>query len=352
MQQSVISWLNPGGSLGRCSFCHAKFAPPQSCPDCGSQLHQECWEASGKCPSLGCGQDAESLPRTRVPPWSLITLAFAGAAVACGLNYLAGLPARRVHRNDREHAAEEAWADTLEAWRDCREAKEDNDPAAVREARRRTRDSLERAVQILEAEGIYWRFTRCVELTRALAQSRVPWHALFWDVQGLYRKGVSLHSRWTDAYRRDHPEAAFLKFEATTRLEEAQAALELFLSPYYRSQYKGEKDNCDLCRSASYIWEGIGVRLSSLGQEFLLEDRRKRIRSAMNAKRCRTVLDRLNSWCKEELDFYERPHKYPGKVARAETGAWVFWWKAELEKLGQAVEWNAKKRRYELDHKE
>jgi hypothetical protein len=61
------------------------------------------------------------------------------------------------------------------------------------------------------------------------------------------------------------------------------------------------------------------------------------------------LLQRLNSWPKDEVDIYERPEAdgAQGRKASAETVGWVSTQKDGLSRLGVQVHWNSAAKRYE-----
>ncbi len=60
------------------------------------------------------------------------------------------------------------------------------------------------------------------------------------------------------------------------------------------------------------------------------------------------LLEKLNSWNKEELDVLEHPDKYSGRIASGETKGWVDVHKQKLKELGFLAKWNSNKRIYEI----
>ncbi|MBN1765431.1 MAG: hypothetical protein JW860_09265 [Sedimentisphaerales bacterium] len=63
------------------------------------------------------------------------------------------------------------------------------------------------------------------------------------------------------------------------------------------------------------------------------------------------LLDKLNSWDKQELDVLEHPDKYPDHIVSGESKGWVGTQKDRLKELGFAVNWNEDHKIYELERK-
>src|SRR5262249_21552661 len=52
------------------------------------------------------------------------------------------------------------------------------------------------------------------------------------------------------------------------------------------------------------------------------------------------LIDKLNSWHKEELDIAECPDRYPGRDASGETHGWISRHQQELKRHGFVATWN------------
>jgi hypothetical protein len=62
----------------------------------------------------------------------------------------------------------------------------------------------------------------------------------------------------------------------------------------------------------------------------------------------RAVLDKLNGWPRDEIDVFERPRSYPGRVASGETNGFLGTHKTALHELGVDVQWDAMASRYRV----
>ena len=65
-------------------------------------------------------------------------------------------------------------------------------------------------------------------------------------------------------------------------------------------------------------------------------------------KKAKSLLDKLNSWEKEELDLAEHPSRHDDMVPAGETNSWIHYHKSELKKLAYEARWNSRARMYEL----
>jgi hypothetical protein len=100
----------------RCAFCHDRFLGPGSrsgCEGCGTVLHDECWELTEGCPTLGCARAQD--PRSRVPPapWTF-GHAIVNPGVAVAVLCLVALFLRIAGIRAREHAKESACENDLQ----------------------------------------------------------------------------------------------------------------------------------------------------------------------------------------------------------------------------------------------
>lgn len=63
----------------RCSFCHGELdAPARVCRSCSTALHENCWEDSGRCPTLGLRIRPQPASWTLLGAW---LFAFSGFAL-------------------------------------------------------------------------------------------------------------------------------------------------------------------------------------------------------------------------------------------------------------------------------
>lgn len=78
----------------RCAFCHGPLeVEPRPCRSCFTQLHDECWDEAGVCPTLGCATwmrlAIRIAPRIALASWWLLgawLVAFAVCdAIAVGI---------------------------------------------------------------------------------------------------------------------------------------------------------------------------------------------------------------------------------------------------------------------------
>ena len=85
----------------RCAYCHDGLGAGVACAGCGVRMHQGCWRALGRCPSLGCAGLARPRERRARFSWGsalplilLSALALAPLpAFVLGKSFGGGLPA-------------------------------------------------------------------------------------------------------------------------------------------------------------------------------------------------------------------------------------------------------------------
>lgn len=65
----------------------------------------------------------------------------------------------------------------------------------------------------------------------------------------------------------------------------------------------------------------------------------------------RALIQKLNSWYRDELDVAECPNEYPGRKPSGETRGWILTYKEGLSELGFEARWNCQSKVYELRKK-